>query len=130
MEIKKIKPFFEDSRGSILDILTGENIQHVGYIITSKGAIRGKHYHEKQTQYTIVLSGKIKLISKNLLEKNSQKEEIELNEMDMVCHPPFHYHEIEAVEDSKCLILTSKERSGSSYEADTFRVENIDHFSL
>jgi hypothetical protein len=50
--------------------------------------------------------------------------------MDMVFFPPYMYHSIEAVEDSECLIFTSKSRKGSGYEEDTFRVENINSFEL
>lgn len=130
MNIRTIKPAFEDERGSIWDFLTDENIQHVGYLKTTKGSIRGKHFHKKQNQYTMVFHGKIKLVTKNLLEENTQKEEAILNKMDIVYHPAFHYHSIEALEDSECLIFTSKGRNSSSYEDDTFRVEDIDNFTL
>ena len=130
MKIKNIKPVFEDERGSIWDFLTDKEINHIGYLITKKGSVRGKHYHIKQEQFTLVLKGKIRLTSRNLLEKNSPKEVVELKDMDIVFHPPYHYHAIEALENSKCLIFTSKGRSGSSYEDDTFRVDDIDSFNL
>jgi len=130
LDIKTIRPAYEDERGSIWDFLTNENIQHVGYLKTIKGSIRGKHFHKEQNQYTMVFHGKIKLVTKNLLEKDAPKEEVILNKMDIVFHPAFHYHSIEALEDSECLIFTSKARTQSSYEDDTFRVEDIDHFEL
>jgi len=129
MEVIKIKAAFEDERGSIWDFITDVDIQHVGYLKTKKGSIRGKHYHEKQTQYTLVFRGKIQLISKDL-KKGSSVEKTVLNEMDMVCHPPYHYHALEALEDSECLIFTSKGRSGTSYEDDTIRINDIKSFDL
>jgi dTDP-4-dehydrorhamnose 3,5-epimerase-like enzyme len=130
MEITKISPVFEDDRGSIWDFLTDENIDHIGFLVSKKGAIRGKHFHKEQKQYTLVQKGKIKVATKNLKDKNSIIETKELNKMDMVFFPPYMYHSIEAVEDSECLIFTSKSRKGSGYEEDTFRVENINSFEL
>lgn len=130
MEITKIKPAFEDDRGSIWDFLTDENVHHIGFLISKKGAIRGKHYHKEQKQYTLVLNGKIKVTVKNLQNDNSVVETTELGKMDMVLFPPYLYHAIEALEDSECLIFTSKSRKDSGYEEDTFRVQDINSFNL
>ena len=130
MEIIKINPAFEDDRGSIWDFLTDETVHHIGFLVSKKGAIRGKHFHKEQKQYTLVQKGKIKVTIKNLGDKNSIIETKEVNKMDMVFFPPYMYHSIEAIEDSECLIFTSKSRKGSGYEEDTFRVENIDSFQL
>lgn len=130
MKIIKIKPAFVDKRGSIWDFLTDDEIHHVGFLISKKNSIRGKHYHKEQKQYTLILKGKVKIITKNLLEKNSKIEEFLLNEYEMVLFPPFYYHSIESLEDSKCLILTSKSRKGYDYENDTIRVDDIKSFKI
>lgn len=130
MEITRISPAFEDDRGSIWDFLTDDIIHHVGFLVSKKGAIRGKHFHKEQKQYTLVQSGKIRVITKNLEENNSKIETKELGKMDMVFFPSYMYHSIEALEDSECLIFTSKSRKGSGYEEDTFRVEDITSFNL
>ncbi len=64
MEIKKLKPVFIDERGSIWDLLTDEDIHHIGFFISKKGSNRGKHYHKEQKQYTLVTKGKMKIIVK------------------------------------------------------------------
>ena len=130
MEITKIKPVFEDERGSIWDFLTDENIHHIGFLISKKSAIRGKHFHKEQKQYTLVLNGKIKVTVKNLQDDNSVVETKELNKMDMVFFPPYMYHSIEALEDSECLVFTSKSRKDSGYEEDTFRIQDINSFKI
>ena len=61
MEIQKIKPVFTDERGSIWDFLTGETIHHVGFLTTKKNAIRGKHFHKEQKQYTLITKGKMEI---------------------------------------------------------------------
>jgi dTDP-4-dehydrorhamnose 3,5-epimerase-like enzyme len=130
MNIEKIKPIFVDERGSIWDFLTGEIIHHVGFLITVKGAIRGKHFHKEQKQYTLITKGKMKIIVKDLKNPNSRIEEFELESNDMIMFPSFYYHSIEAMEDSECLVFTSKSRSGDGYEDDTYRIDDIDSFEL
>ena len=130
MEIIKIKPAFEDDRGSIWDFLTDEIISHVGFLETKKGSTRGKHYHKEQKQFTLVQKGKIKVSTKYINDKNAKIEVFELNEMEMVVFPPLMYHSIEAIEDSKCLIFTSKSRKGTGYEEDTYRIEDINSFKI
>ena len=130
MKIDKIKPVFSDNRGDIYDILADTSIQHVGFFTIKKNCVRGKHFHKEQKQYTWVKKGHVKVKVKNLLEKNSKIEEIELKEMDMILFPPYYYHEVTGISDSECLVLTSKTRQGNSYEEDTFRVSDIESFEL
>lgn len=130
MLITKIEPAFIDARGSIWDLLTDNDIHHIGFLINKKNSIRGKHYHKEQKQYTIVLKGRIRVIVKDLLDTKSKIETSELNPMDMVFFPPFHYHSIESLEDSECLVFTSKSRAGTGYENDTFRISDIESFQL
>ena len=130
MEIKKLSPAFVDERGSIWDFLTDDTIHHCGYLISKKNSIRGKHFHKEQKQYTLVLKGKMKIGIKDLTKSDTQLDFFELNEYEMILIPPFHYHSLEALEDTECLIFTSKSRANMGYEDDTFRVENIESFSL
>jgi len=130
MNIKKINPVFEDSRGSIWDLLTNEQIHHIGYLKTRKNSVRGKHYHKEQKQYTLVLKGKILVTTKDLKDDKSQIESFELNEMEMILFPPFCYHAIKGLEDSECLVFTSKSREGTRYEEDTYRIADINSFKL
>jgi len=130
MEITKIEPAFVDERGSIWDLLTAENVHHVGFLISKKGSVRGKHYHKEQKQYTLILNGKVRIVVKNLLDANAKLETHDLQKMEMMLFPPFHYHSIEALEDSECLVFTSKSRAGTGYEDDTFRIADIGSFKL
>ena len=124
MDKIKIEPAFTDERGSIWDFLTNVEVQHVGFLISKKNSIRGKHYHKEQEQYTLVLNGKMKIITKNLQSQDAKIEEMTLGRMEIVRFPPFCYHALEALEDSECLVLTSKGRAGQDYEKDTFRLKD------
>jgi len=130
MEITKIKPAFTDERGSITDVLTNIKLDHVGIIISKKGSIRAKHFHKEQKQWTIILRGKLKIVQKNLLDDSSQIETVELNPMELIVTPPYHYHSHEALEDTEFLVFTTKSRNGTSYEDDTFRISDINSFEL
>jgi len=130
MDKIKIEPAFVDDRGSIWDFLTDEEIHHVGYLISKKNSVRGKHYHKEQRQYTLVLSGKMKVVTKNLQDVDAKIEEMILNKMEMVMFTPYCYHSLEALEDTECLVLTSKGRKEQDYERDTIRVENIKNYKL
>ena len=130
MDKIKLKSAFVDERGSIWDIVGDDIIHHSGYLISKKNSIRGKHFHKEQKQYTILLHGKMRIQIKNLLNPDAKLEIIDLNEMEMILIPPFHYHSLEAIEDSECLILTSKSRTNTGYENDTIRVNDIESFTL
>lgn len=130
MEINKIKPAFIDQRGSIWDLLPIEDVKHVGLLISENDSVRAKHYHKNQTQYTLVLEGKIRVTTKDVTKKNSKIEIRELGEMEMLISPPYQYHAFESIGRSKCITFSTSKHSGEDYESDTFRVENIQTFSL
>ena len=130
MEIIKLKPAFEDERGSIWDFLSDDTIHHSGYLISKKNSIRGKHFHKQQKQYTLVLKGIMEISIKNLKDPQSSIEKYVLHPFDMILNPSLHYHSLMSIEDSECIIFTSKSRANMGYEEDTFRVDDIDSFSL
>ena len=127
MEIIKIRPAFIDERGSIWDLLPVQDMKHVGLLISKKGSIRAQHYHKNQTQFTLVLEGKMKATTKDV--KHDSKIEIrEISEMEMLVSPPYQYHSFEFLEDSKCITFSTGEHSGEAYEKDTFRIKDITQF--
>ena len=129
MKIIKIKPAFKDKRGAIYDFLTGVNIQHAGMVTIKKNHIRAQHYHKKQNQYTLVYKGRVKIVTKNLLKKNSKVESFVLKKMEMVLFPACWYHSVQALEYSECVVFTSVNRLGKGYEKDTFKVADINSFT-
>ncbi len=130
MEIIKIEPAFTDNRGSLWDLLTKQNVSHIGMLTSKKGSIRAKHYHKIEKQYTLILEGKNKVTIKDLSKKDSDIEVIELKKMEMILVPPLHYHEFEALEDSKLLFFTTVNRDDGGYEDDTIRIDDIKSFIL
>jgi dTDP-4-dehydrorhamnose 3,5-epimerase-like enzyme len=130
MEIDKIKPAFIDDRGEIYDILSDPSIRHITIFTINKDSVRGKHFHKEEKQWLFVLKGKIKVKTKNLLEKNSKIEEFELKEKDLIFFPTYSYREILGISNSECLFITSKSRKDNSNLKDTFTVNDIESFEL
>ncbi len=106
---------FEDHRGIIQDLLGP--IDCVTSILTYKGAIRGNHYHRLTTQWTIILSGKLLVVT----EKDGARVEHVYGTGDMCCDPPSTPHAWKALEDTEVLVFTRGPRSGEDYETDTYR---------
>jgi quercetin dioxygenase-like cupin family protein len=104
---------FEDERGVIQDWLG--KVDAVTRITTVAGAVRGNHYHERTTQWTLLLSGSLVMASgesKWLMKPG-----------EFIKHTPGMPHAWKAVTDSQCLVFTKGPRSGEDYESDTIRLK-------
>ncbi|MDA4122232.1 MAG: cupin domain-containing protein [Thaumarchaeota archaeon] len=122
MEIRKIKPAFEDERGAIFDILE-EPVEHTGMIRSKKGSVRGNHYHKESTQYTFVLSGKMEFTTRDAHLSDGPRETAVLLPGDLVVTPPMEAHVMRFLEDTVFIDLTTKSRRANGYEGDTVRVQ-------
>ena len=120
MEKIPISVSFHDNRGNITDLLENETINAVTLITFKEGAVRANHYHKHTTQWNYVLSGRIKLVAQFPGEKYT---EIFLDSGELAVTMPNESHALQALEDSKVLILTKGPRGGKEYETDTFRLE-------
>lgn len=118
MKVTRPKTAFRDSRGSILDILDDVILNSVTLITNKKGAVRANHFHKKTVQYTFVLSGRVRYVSKGPRGRKSAV----LKAGDLAVSPPNEAHATEALTDATFLALSSGPRHGKNYEADTFRL--------
>lgn len=110
---------YEDHRGVIQDVFGASapegRIDSVTRITTSKGFVRGNHFHEQTTQWTIVLFGRL------LMATGDEKRE--MGPLEIVKHEPGVPHAWLALEDSECLVFTRGPRAGEDYEDDVIRLE-------
>lgn len=110
---------FEDYRGVIQDIFGADTIDgpidSVTRITTLVGAVRGNHYHEHTTQWTLVLNGRL------LMASGASRSQMGPGEI--VKHTPGMPHAWQALENCECLVFTRGPRSGEDYESDTIRLE-------
>jgi quercetin dioxygenase-like cupin family protein len=122
-DIQHIKPVFEDHRGTIADLVEGKNLQHVGLIVSKKGAVRGNHYHKKATQYAYILKGKVEYYRKDLRVESAPVEKFILGAGSLMIEPPRVVHAIVALEDTEFLDMTDVSREDKAYDSDTFRIQ-------
>lgn len=118
--IEKINPVYEDNRGRITDLLN-EPINHVGFITTKEGEVRGRHYHKESIQYSYILSGKFEVVLAKP-DNLSKVEKIVLNKGDLITISPNNVHAFIALEDSDMIDMISLSREGVGYENDVVRV--------
>jgi quercetin dioxygenase-like cupin family protein len=113
---------FTDDRGVIQDLLG--KIDAVTEIRTVKGAVRGNHVHFKTTQWTYVVSGKLRVVTR---APGKLVPDYRLyGPGEMAVEAPGVAHAWQAVEDTVCLVFTRGLRSGQDYEEDTYRLSGGD----
>jgi len=105
---------FEDDRGTISDLFE-EHRSGVTRVRTKAGAIRGNHLHKLTTQWTYVLSGRLRV--------TTGEQEIEVGPGEMVINKPGEPHAWDALEDTDCIVIARGPRAGRNYESDTYRLE-------
>lgn len=108
---------FEDHRGVIQDLLAGP-IDCVTRIETSKGAIRGNHVHKLTHQWTLILDGVLRVMTRG---PDGVTHEKAYYPGEMAYEPPGVAHAWEALLDCVVLVFTRGPRSGQNYESDTYR---------
>ena len=119
------KSVFLDSRGSIADVFYKAKLDHVAFITSTCGAIRGNHYHENSVQHILITSGSLEYwyADKNDLANSNF---VVARVGDLITSNPNEVHALRILEQG-CDFVTFSEgkRGGEDYESDTFRVESI-----
>ncbi|MEK6880317.1 MAG: cupin domain-containing protein, partial [Nanoarchaeota archaeon] len=122
VKIEKINPVRIDERGTISDLLN-KNINHVGLIITEKGAVRGAHYNKFSTQYSYILSGKFEVLLAHSNQPHNLRKVI-LHAGELITIPKNIIHSFKAVDRATFMInMVSKSREGNKYEEEVIKVD-------
>ncbi len=119
MNVARKFPAFTDQRGAITDLHVGEPVNALTTVSCAKGAVRGNHFHKLTTQYTYVLSGRLRYAGQS---PGRPAEECTLSAGDLVTSLPLESHAFEALEDSVLLAFCHGPRAGMEYETDTYRL--------
>jgi uncharacterized RmlC-like cupin family protein len=109
---------FEDERGVIQDLLVAR-LDAVTEIVTLKGAVRGNHIHERTTQWTYIVNGRMHMVARY---PDGFINELEYGPGDLICDQPGVAHAWRALKDTHVLVFTRGPRSGASYEDDVQRL--------
>ena len=120
MEIIKLIAAHTDSRGTITDLISDDEVNAVTLITFAKGAIRANHYHERTIQWNYVISGEILLVTE---VPGSGRVERILHKGDFAVTRENERHALQGVTEAEVLILTKGPRAGTQYENDTFRLD-------
>lgn len=106
---------FEDERGTITDLITGNGcVDAVTCVRTKKGAVRGNHLHKQTLQWAYVVSGKLFV--------STGSEEVVAEPGDLIFNAPEEPHAWRALEDTICIVFVQGPRAGEKYESDTYRL--------
>ena len=116
---------FEDERGVIQDLLV-HPLDAVTEIFTRKGAIRGNHYHQHTTQWTYIVSGRLRIVTRADWGLAAVLHDDTYGPGELACEEPEIQHAWEALEDTTVLVFTHGPRSGEGYEHDTHRLDPQD----
>ncbi|MBY0472762.1 hypothetical protein K2Q00_00540 [Patescibacteria group bacterium] len=118
---------FEDARGTITDIFVNEPKQHCTIIFTTKGSVRGNHFHKVSRQHDFIVSGSFEAYGKDMNGEGGRVEKYILNKNDLAVWEPGEAHEFVALEDSVFITFVDGLRGGEDFEKDTFRLETPLH---
>ena len=122
MELIKLEAAYEDQRGTIIDLISNEEVNAVTLITFTKGAVRANHYHKHTIQWNYVISGKILLVTQI---PGEQKVEKILRSGDFAVTRENEHHAIKGISEAEVLIITKGPRAGDKYENDTFRLDKL-----
>lgn len=118
-ELIPITNKYADERGIIENITPPVQIRDILYITGEKGAIRGNHYHKKDTHYCYIISGEIKYSWK---DHGSEKVyDMVLKPGDMVVSRPLQLHRFEFLAKGAFIAMATESREQENYEEDTIR---------
>jgi quercetin dioxygenase-like cupin family protein len=120
MSVRRVEKAFEDTRGSITDILEDELVEHVTLITTARGAVRGNHVHHATYQFVYVLSGALRYVTRDDAGGVAHGT---VGAGDVLSTGPMEAHAMEALEDTTMIVMTRGPRGGREYESDTYRLE-------
>jgi dTDP-4-dehydrorhamnose 3,5-epimerase-like enzyme len=104
--IKFIKPdfTFEDSRGSLNQIVSKGKWSQVNFIESAPSSIRGNHYHEINRELFYIIQGRFYLT----LEMNGIKKMYDIVAKDLFIIEPYVLHSFEYIEKTMLIAMYDK----------------------
>ena len=115
-KIIKVKPFLEDNRGTITNILQ-KPIKQIAVIHSKKGYTRANHYHPTQIQYVYVISGCYESTTEDIESKKRRVTTLAEGSLSII--PPKIAHRMDFIEDTIFLNLIPGTRSAKKKVKDT-----------
>jgi dTDP-4-dehydrorhamnose 3,5-epimerase-like enzyme len=123
-EVTKDLEVHFDERGTIADVFFKANINHVAYITSHEGAIRGNHYHLETEQSILITKGSLEYWYAPI-EDSANPQVVIAKVGDLVTSGRGEIHTMRMLEETDFVAFTQGKRGGSDYESDTFRVSSL-----
>lgn len=121
MKFEQKKVNFTDDRGTIMDVFVGRPFEHCVVIHSTKGSVRGNHYHAKSEQADFMIQGRMVAFSRKA--ESDVIEERVLSAGDWTEWDRSEVHEFIALGDDVIFMsVVNGPRGGDNYENDTFRL--------
>jgi dTDP-4-dehydrorhamnose reductase len=114
-----IQPYFyhNDQRGKIVGIFQGLKWEEINCIESSRGSVRGNHYHKETLEGIFVIDGAIKVTFIDMA-RNSKRSFVGKKGATFIINPNI-LHAFEMLEDSKWINMLSKPFSDKSKDIHT-----------
>lgn len=121
---QKLKPFFIDNRGKMINLSEiNPKILSILLITTKKDQIRANHYHKNDEHYSYLLYGEMEYFYKGKNENKLNKTIVKKGEI--VYTPKGEIHAMRFTQDSAFLALSTQKRDRDTYESDTIKIKII-----
>ena len=120
--LRTVEPSFEDARGVIRNILAGP-FDHLAFVTSKAGTVRGNHFHKKGWQWCFVVSGKVRCLSRGAEDSESEVRIAIARPYDLIITPPGVAHRHEYLEDTSFIAVYDVKRLELEKE-DTFAFGN------
>lgn len=117
----------KDLRGGIYSIVN-EECKNVSIVESKPGSIRSNHYHKKDWHYMLVLEGFLEYFYFSNEERKVKYINVKKNQI--IFTPNLEIHATFFPQYCKLLVVSGYLRDSATYEADTVRVEFINHDNL
>jgi uncharacterized RmlC-like cupin family protein len=124
-KIFKVDVPYGDGRGRLDYFVMPEPISWVGVAQTKKGSVRANHWHPKEQQKCLILSGKAVCVYQDLMKPNAPIKHHLAVAGDLVVTPPRVAHAIIYLEDTLFLNLVAGSRDPSKWGTHTRRYDLV-----
>ncbi len=118
-KIFKVEFPYEDARGRIDYFVMPQPVDWVGVISSKKGTVRANHWHPRQQQKCLILSGRCVSVYKDLTKADAPVKHHLAVKGDLVVTPPRVAHAVIYLEDTVFLNLVTGERNPTKWGTHT-----------
>ncbi len=111
------EPAFEDERGVIVNVLEHQQFEHLAFITSTEGSVRGNHFHANEDQWLFIVSGRMAVRAIDIITEEKWNYMVEEGQLEYM--PPGIAHAYYFPMDTVMLNITPKGRRDADNEERT-----------